>query len=359
MLTKKQVEEIREHLERAQNPVFFFDNDPDGLCSFLLLQRFIERGKGVAVKSFPDLDASYFRKVNELNADYIFILDKAVISEEFWEKVGQVNIPVVWIDHHKTQGKIPDFVNYYNPLLNKETVQEILSKHKMGEPVTYICYKITQKKEDLWLATLGCISDRFLPDFYPEFKKKYPDLIIDSENVFDIAFKSKLGKLADLLDLALKDRTTNVVNMMKYLRVVKTPYEIFEENTKNYSMHKRYKEVSSKYKKILNKAILLGNKSGKILFFQYGGDLSLSSNLSNELSYLFPEKILVVAYLSGAKVSLSIRGEKIRDLLLESIKDLKNSSGGGHENACGATVQMEDLEKFKENLELIVENRNV
>ena len=31
MLTEKQLKEIREHLEKAQNPVFFFDNDADGL----------------------------------------------------------------------------------------------------------------------------------------------------------------------------------------------------------------------------------------------------------------------------------------------------------------------------------------
>jgi len=67
MLTKNQIIQIKEHLEKAQNPLFFFDNDQDGLCSFLLLQRFIERGKGVPVRSFPGLTKEYFRKVNELN----------------------------------------------------------------------------------------------------------------------------------------------------------------------------------------------------------------------------------------------------------------------------------------------------
>mgnify|MGYP001604119763 FL=1 len=100
MLTDKQVKEIREHLEKAQNPVFFFDNDPDGLCSFLLLQRFIGRGKGVPIRSFPEMTKEYFRKVTELNADYIFILDKPNISKDFFKEVEQVNIPVVWIDHH-------------------------------------------------------------------------------------------------------------------------------------------------------------------------------------------------------------------------------------------------------------------
>ena len=59
MLTLKQITEIREHLEKAQNPLFLFDNDNDGLTSFLILQRFIGRGKGIAIKTFPDLNIFY------------------------------------------------------------------------------------------------------------------------------------------------------------------------------------------------------------------------------------------------------------------------------------------------------------
>ena len=36
MLTKKQIEEIRTFAEKAENPLFFYDDDPDGLCSFLI-----------------------------------------------------------------------------------------------------------------------------------------------------------------------------------------------------------------------------------------------------------------------------------------------------------------------------------
>ena len=56
MLTQKQIDEVREHLDKAQNPLFFFDNDNDGLTSFLLLRRFIDRGKGVAVKGAHNLN---------------------------------------------------------------------------------------------------------------------------------------------------------------------------------------------------------------------------------------------------------------------------------------------------------------
>ena len=118
MLSKKKLSEIKSHLEKAQNPIFFFDNDQDGLCSFLLLQRAFGRGKGVAIKSFPDLNESYFRKVEELNADYIFVLDKPVISDSFLERVKEKNIPFVWIDHHDVEVQKLDFINYYNPFFD-------------------------------------------------------------------------------------------------------------------------------------------------------------------------------------------------------------------------------------------------
>ncbi len=343
MLTPTQIDEIKEHLEKAQNPVFFFDNDPDGLCSFLLLARWLGRGKGVAVKSFPDLNEGYFRKVDELDADYIFILDKPIVSKDFLKKVEQRNIPVVWIDHHDIQETIPDFINYYNPTLNNSG----------NEPTTYLCYQITEKKDDMWLAVIGSISDKFVPDFYEIFRMKYPDLAIDSTNAFDIFYKSQIGKIARIFSFALKDRTTNVVNMMKFLLKIKSPYEVLEENSKTYSMHHRFKQINVRYQKLLDKA-RMNKRDGKILFFQYGGDLSISSDLSNQLSYEFPEKIIVVVYVSGVKANISVRGKNVRDLILKAIENLEDATGGGHEDAVGAKIKVEDLEKFREKLNELV-----
>ena len=114
MLTKKEISEIREHLLRAQSPLFYFDNDQDGLCSYLLLRRFYNKGNGVPVKTSP-LSMDYFRRIEEFYPDYIFILDKPIVSKSFFEEAEKRNIPVVWIDHHKIDfSAIPEFVNYYN-----------------------------------------------------------------------------------------------------------------------------------------------------------------------------------------------------------------------------------------------------
>lgn len=345
MLTEKQVREIRAHLNKAQNPIFFFDNDGDGLCSFLLLQRFIGRGKGVPVRTFPELSMDYARKINELNADYIFILDKPVVSRDFFQEIEQINIPIVWIDHHQIDfSSVPKFVNYYNPLMNKR---------KTNEPVTYLCYGITKREEDSWISLIGSICDNFVPKFYSRLQKTYPDLTIKSKNAQEIYYKSALGKIAQMFNFALKDKTSNVINMIKFLMKVRSPNEVLNESKENFLMHKRFEEVNKKYLKFLEKAADF-SKDSKMIFFQYGGDLSISADIANGLKYKFPQKIIVVAYISGAKANISMRGKKIREIALKAIENLQDATGGGHEDAVGVKVRVEDLEKFRENLENLI-----
>jgi single-stranded DNA-specific DHH superfamily exonuclease len=342
MLTEKQIHEIRSHLEKAQNPLFFFDNDPDGLCSFLLLQRALGRGKGIPVKTFPELSGEYFKRINELNADYIFILDKPVVSKDFFKECEQINIPVVWIDHHDIKSEdIPQFVNYYNPLFNKD---------RSNEPVTYLCHKTAGKKEDSWIALVGCVCDNFIPDFFKEFSGDYPDLIGDSKTAPEIYYNSQLGKIAQMMNFGLKDKITNVMKMLKFLMKIKTPYELLEETKENKSIYKRFEEVDRKYKKLLDKAMSLDAKK-KTLFFEYGGDLSISAEIANALQYKFPKKIICVARNTGAYTSISLRGKGVRKIVLKIIETLEGATGGGHEEAVGGRIRTEDSEKFRQKLE--------
>ena len=356
MLTEYQIQEIKVHLEKAQNPLFFFDNDNDGLISFFLLRRFIGRGKGVVIKSYPDLNQSYYRKVKELKPDYIFILDKPIVSEEFLEKIIADNIPIVWIDHHQLDHQTSQQLEkhnlilekhnlfyYYNPFLNNET----------SEPVSYLSYKIASKKEDIWLAIIGCISDALIPDFYKEFYEKYPELGKKSPNsAFDLLYNSEIGKIARILDFSLKDKTTNVINMLKFMIQVKSPYDILEENQKTKQILKRYNEINKKYQSLMCKAREKSSK--KFIYFQYSGQFSLSSNLANQLSYEFSEKIIVVVYIKDDIVNISLRGKNVRKLTLEAIKDIENATGGGHQDATGAKMSFSNLPKFKENIERLV-----
>ena len=348
MLTKSQISQIKEHLNNAQNPLFFFDNDTDGLCSFILLQRYIKRGKGFPVKSTP-LDKNYFRKIHELNPDCVFILDIPAVSEEFFEEIKKINLPVVWIDHHNTEkNKIPDFVSYYNPLLGKD----------FPSSTTYLCYEAVKKKEDLLMKIIGSIADNFVPEIYEEFKKLYPDLFINSTNAFEILYNSRIGVVAHLLNCGLTDKTANVVKMIKFLIKIKSPYEILEKTSENREMHEKYQIINKKLKKFLNEAQEQAKNSDRLIFFAYAGYTSMSAEISNSLKYLFPGKIIFVAYASESNsfTNISGRGEKVKDILDKVLQhgNFENAKGGGHENAVGAKIMKKDLLKFKELIREII-----
>lgn len=344
MLAKTQLEEIKEHLEKSQNPIFFFDNDNDGLTSFLQLKRMIGRGKGIPIKSYPDLNAEYFKKVKESNSDYVFILDKPVVSEDFLNQVKEYNLPLVWIDHHDIEPPKQKWINYYNPFKEKKT----------NEPVSYICHKITNKKEDIWIAVIGCISDAFIPDFYEEFCKKYPELgKKNPKSAFDILFNSEIGKIARIMDFSLKDSVTNVSNTLKFMAEIKSPYDLLEENEKTKKILSKYYEINEKYKYLLNQIKAQTDK--KLIFFTYAGQFSISANLANRIKYEFPDKYVVIGHKKEGFINISLRGKNIRNITLEAIKNIENATGGGHELATGARIPEDKIEKFKENIERIID----
>lgn len=379
MLSEKQINEIKEHLEKAQNPLFYYDNDCDGLCSFLLLRKYLGRGKGVAVRSFPDLNARYAKKAKELNADYVFILDKPLISKGFVEEISSYSLPLVWIDHHKNSMSFWDTAEkqqkeltpahginsaasllHHNIQINLEDFSNVLiynpalEKLETTEPVTYLIYQITKRKEDIWLAVIGCIADHFLPDFAQEFAEKFPELWGPVKAPFDAYYKTEIGKIAQALNFGLKDKTSNIVALQNFLISCKTPADVFQELSTNYAFRKRYSEIKKKYTSLLEKA--KSSLSDNLLFFSYSGSLSISSDLSNELSYLYPDKFIAVAYKKGAIVNISLRGRRVRLLLEKVIQQLQNGSGGGHEDAVGARINSSELNKFKNLLSEEINN---
>ncbi len=345
MLSEKQVLELREHLARAQNPIFYYDNDCDGLCSFVLLRRFLGRGKGVSVRSFPDLNKDYARKARELNADYVFVLDKPVLSQEFVEAISNMGLPLVWIDHHDLP--VQDFekefdnLSVYNPTRNKGMT-------KSNEPVTYLAYIISGREEDVWIAVMGCIADHYLPDFVSVFEKRYPEMWGDFNGAFDAYYGSEIGRIARALNFGLKDSITHVVQLQNFLISCQHPREVLSEVPGNYSFRKKYIGVEQKCDGFVKKAA--SKLHNNIIFFSYSGDLSISSDISNVLSYRYRDAYIAVAYINGNIVNISLRGKDVR-LILERVLLLVPGSGGGHDDAVGARVGASDLARFQEVFE--------
>ena len=139
-LKDSEIKAIREELENCARPVFLFHDDADGLSSFLLLYRHVKEGKGVVVKSRPSVDEKFVDTVINYEADKVFILDLAVVKQEFIDKVKR---KVIWIDHHTPLER--NKVDYYNPRKHRKEITY---------PVTNICYDIVKKDFAIGVASI-------------------------------------------------------------------------------------------------------------------------------------------------------------------------------------------------------------
>ena len=341
MLTNKQLQQIKEELDNSQNPLFFFDDDPDGLCAFLLLYRYKMEGHGFVVKTHPKLDARSAPKIEQYDADKAFVLDIAKLEQDF---IDASKVPVIWVDHHGPYER--NNVKYFNPRIIKKDA---------NIPTTYLCYKVVE--QDLWIAMVGCIADYYLPDFLDEFKKKYPDLLNDKKTVGDLYFKSKVGTLIKIFSFSLKGKTSEVMKNIKILTRIESPYEILNQETaKGKFIFQRYEKINKLYIDLLDSAVKTAGKE-KLLVFTYSEDkMSFTGDLANELLYRFPDRIIMVGRKKDDDIRISLRSKNILlpPILEKSLAGLEGY-GGGHEYACGANVKESH---FKEFIERIKNNMN-
>lgn len=341
-ISSKELADFRNELIESVKPLFFYDDDPDGLSSFLLCYRFIKDGKGVVVKSKPILEEMFANKVDEFSPDKVIILDVPMVSDEFLDKVST---PIVWLDHHPPQESRG--TKYFNPRLNDD---------ENNNPTSYWVWKSlsNDNPEDLWIGMVGCIGDWFLPDFKDEFCEKYPDLLDkDVSRPQDALFNSKLGEVVKIFSFALKGKTKDVYTDLKILTRIKSPYELLNQETAAAKkIYKRFSKINKNYEKLKADAISQVTDKKIINFLYDPNDMSFTADLSNELLYLYPDKVILVGREKNGEIKYSLRSTNIAlpPILDKIFKDVRGY-GGGHTNACGACVNSEDKDKFLEMLE--------
>ena len=342
-LSKIQITQLRDHLDNCKRPLFFFDDDQDGLCSFLQLYRCKKEGKGIIVKTTPKLGTVFVGKVQEYQPDKIFILDLAVVEQDF---LDEMKVPVIWIDHHGPFER--SNVKYFNPrIANRED----------NHPTSYMCHQIVER--DLWIAAIGCVADWFIPPFIKEFQKEFPDLI-DKPYKFpgDILYNSKLGHLIRIFSFVLKGKTDDVMKSIKVLTRIESPHEILnQESAQGKFIYKRYEQANKMYEPLLKDVLKTAEKTkDKLVIFNYKDDkTSFTSDLSNEAIYKFPDKIILIAREKNDEMKCSLRSSKtILPVLIEKCLVGLDGYGGGHELACGLNIKTKDFEEFVERLKGMV-----
>ncbi len=341
MLTPKEVAAVKEELLSCQHPLFIFHDDPDGLASFLLCYRFVKEGRGIPVKAYPRITVEpYARKVEEFGADKVFVLDVAMVDQEF---IDAVKVPVVWVDHHAVLER--ERVKYFNP-----------QKRGVNIPTPALIWQVTgeDRPEDLWIAVTGAIGDWYFPDFAPEFQQAFSDLLPTTcTGVEDALFNTKLGILVKVFSFNLKGPMPEVSKAVKILTRIDDPYEIMEQKTsRGKLLWKKYLEINKAYEALLADALKKASDDRLFVFTYQEDKLSLTKDVANELLYKLQDKVIVLGREKSGEVRCSLRspaGINLAKALEKALVGVEGY-GGGHENACGAAIKKEDFKRFLENL---------
>ncbi|HYD02730.1 MAG TPA: DHH family phosphoesterase [Alphaproteobacteria bacterium] len=351
MLTKKELIELREELVSSKKLLVFFDGDADGCSSFLLYYRFAknyaEDLKGIIVSPSELKDEVFVDIAKNYEPDKIFILDKPMVSQDF---IDSVKRPMIWLDHHPLQKR--SGIRYYNPL--KHPSKGFQNGKPDSRPTTYWAYKTIEndRPQDLWIAMTGCISDWFVPEFYKEFSEKYPDLLpkkLKIKNPGDVLYGSKLGILCKVVNFILKYPANEAMTSVKILSRIEDPREILNQSTPaGKYLYKQYAEVNRYYEEIRSSVKV--DKKNKLLLVIYEGKYSIGADLSTDLKYHNPKKIVLIAKIKNGNYVCSFRSEvyDVRSILEKALVGI-DGYGGGHRFACGGSIKVDNWEKFLDN----------
>jgi single-stranded DNA-specific DHH superfamily exonuclease len=322
------IRKIKESVKKASNPLFIFDNDPDGLCSFLILYRKFQKGEFKCATSAPH-DMEFYERAIELNSpDLLIFLDRPFLAQSF---VDNCEIPIIWIDHH--------------PQIFIKKVLYLNSRNYGSKaPASFLSYKIA--RQDKFISALGCVADWYVPRFIEEIRKKHPEMLGNAKKPGEILFKTRFGELVRLLSFNLVGEEKEMERSLKILINLKDFSSILDCGKETEYLCEKYRKINSKYQKLLEKA--KQNISEDVLIlFTYSSKTSLSGELSDELMFNNPEKAVIIARKYKQDYKMSIRSMKfnVQEAATNAMKGLRGVCGG-HEHACGANIYYKDFEKF-------------
>lgn len=374
-----QINLVRDKISNSKKPIMFFDNDCDGTTSYIQLKRTFPKIVGYPMKYKNwDQQEEYFNSLElEQDFDLIVIFDVPFIERGFFEHFKGKEI--IWADHHNANSKelIEEFnVVHLNPL-----------NYDLGDsrPSAYLAYRVCNKKENLFYATIGTFGDisplddvfielyNYSPKFFSylfkledkereeifEFIKKnsFKYKGVEDEKlklVYYLTYDAGYIKYKNLIDFTFKldddEQIRSAINVLASL----SPEELNSELIAGQSFpFDRYYQTLEIYNLVKKKAMKKKPENG-IYFYNYKGERGFSMTLSDEMNHVQSDSdVVAICFNKKGKefYQCSFRSKKtnVPNLINKCMEGL-DGGGGGHPQAAGARISKEDFDIFKKRI---------
>lgn len=334
-ITQQEAREFLDKINENDSVGIITHNDMDGFCSGRLFFEFCNNKKCKDVQVFitsANEDVLKF-DLEKFNKILISDLGPSFVSKRLAELNGK---EILYTDHHQKDS------NFSIP----EYVFELRTISEGYIPSSRTVYEITESvNSDLkWVSVLGVIADmgnihgvnrNFLESFYEDTNKNfefYSQKTIEMNSVI-IYFSPDFSKAFSLF--------CNVLDLNSMSEIEKYSIDVSNEFA-------RLKEDFGKNKEIFDK-IVYYNLESKFP--------AIKSALITSISSESPDKVYIFVSERKNKLSISARNQSnsydVSLILKKTTEGFKDSFAGGHKVAAGASINLEDLEKFKDNLKIL------
>ena len=377
------VNKIIEVIENKGRILIYGDYDVDGITSIAVLKKFLdERGLNVAYHIPNRLNEGYGLKKETLeeiakeNYDLMITVDCGISALEEVEYANSMGIKTIITDHHETLDEIPNAIAVVNPKRkdNKYPFRGLAGVGVVFKLIQAISMKLNlEEKEYLKYLDLVCVGT--ISDIVP---------LVDENRVI-----AKLGlKLVEVTkNVGLKE----LLNVSRYKKIDSTTVSFgvaprinacgrmghAEEALKLFltsnlvesqEITKRLEEYNQERQNIEKRMFTEAKaqldqedeaKKGSIVLASenwHHGVIGIVASKLTELYYK-PTILLCIDGDTAKGSGRSIIGFDLHNALCETSQFLEKY--GGHEMAVGLTLKAENIDKFKEDFEKLVDEKNV
>lgn len=357
-----QYENYLKSLKKEDKIALMYHADADGIASAVIIAKTIEFLRKEPV-DYPfsqgieyNLSESTLNLLKSGNYNKFILVDLSVDSE--YEKIREIETfaDILIVDHHEFSKDLSSdktiFINVFNTVENKKGAEY---------PASKLIYDLSLNLANIenldWLVSAGIVGDigfNSWKDFINSTLTKYNEHITEKgpQNIF--------GRITGLINSA---RIYNPSNMQECYEIV--------YNAKSYKdvlFNKKLIEYKLAVKEETNHLVEDFKKikgENWLYIYTIHPRFNIGSTLSTILSidYIPRDNTLIVIADNGEDIiSISARRQdgksRMNELLQLSIKDIPNSSAGGHIPAAGGSIPKEYITKFKNNLIKVYNEHN-
>jgi single-stranded DNA-specific DHH superfamily exonuclease len=346
-------------LEPKRRVVIIHDDDPDGICSAVLLAkaclRVVSENPTVHSTEYgQSLTPKLLKMLRRDGAQAIIFTDVPAIPRDLLSEAAE-EADILILDHH-----YPDYyqkVVYANPRLLKPSAYL---------PSSYLAFHVARAlglPQDLcWIAGIGVLSDHGVDNCKPLFtliKSEFPEIVgkarLEDASLMD---KSQMGVLTKTISSAIVASPREGARVaFNALYSAETYRDILEGSSLEAQRLREWeKVVDDEFQNVIRDARRnVVRCGGKVVVYRFQSRLRIKSLVANYLPRLFKDNIVLVIQKDGKYTHVSLRrGDRnrtdLRSLVQRAIVGIPDASGGGHPEASAARLPSVWVDQFMDRI---------